>query len=95
MAPFAEAVFDVIPGGRFKVNQPDPELEHGARRISATHNKFNGLRVRLPGSPSAFPFCMTVSLILFGIQLALTLVALLRERSTDSRFENDKLIYKS
>jgi hypothetical protein len=38
---------------------------------------------------------MTVSLILFGIQLGLTLFALLRERSTDARFENDKLIYKS
>jgi hypothetical protein len=88
-------VFGIIPTRRFKLKLADPELKHGAPAVLGKCCILNGLGASRPGLPSAFSLCMTVSLILFGIQLALTLVALLRERSTDSRFENDKLIYKS
>jgi hypothetical protein len=83
------------PDGRFKLEHADPELVLCAPHISTRHNRVNDLRLSPPGPPGAFSCFMTVSLILFGIQLGLTLFALLRERSTDSRFENDKLIYKS
>ena len=38
---------------------------------------------------------MTVSLIIVVVQLAVTCWALLREPAKDSRFEDDKLIYRS
>jgi hypothetical protein len=38
---------------------------------------------------------MAAYLIVFGIQLLITVVALIREPRKDSRFDGDKLIYRS
>jgi hypothetical protein len=38
---------------------------------------------------------MTLTLILVGMQIALLLVSLLRESGEDSRFEGDKLTFRS
>jgi hypothetical protein len=38
---------------------------------------------------------MTMTLILVGLQMALLLLALVRESGEDSRFEGDKLTFRS
>jgi hypothetical protein len=56
---------------------------------------FSGLRLTRRGHQDAFTRCMLISLMLFTLQIAVSIFAVMREPGEDTRFQDDKLSYRS